>query len=68
MTVVHGPRLAVPEVASSLRTILTSVVVLFFAFLTLYLVIFEQTTVSGGNMFLHEFMHDGRHILSGPCH
>ena len=35
----------------------------------LYLVVVEQgaTSVISGS-YLHEFMHDGRHLLGFPCH
>jgi hypothetical protein len=35
----------------------------------LYLVVVEQgaTSVFSGS-YLHEFMHDGRHLLGFPCH
>lgn len=34
----------------------------------LYLVTLDQGAVSGAGMFLHELMHDGRHVLALPCH
>ncbi|HEY9336757.1 CbtB-domain containing protein [Kribbella sp. NPDC050459] len=33
-----------------------------------YLVGFDQGAVSRSGMFLHELMHDGRHLLGVPCH
>ena len=33
-----------------------------------YLVAFDQGGVSRSGMFLHELMHDGRHLLGVPCH
>ncbi|NIK55659.1 CbtB domain-containing protein [Kribbella shirazensis] len=33
-----------------------------------YLVGFDQGAVSQSGMFLHELMHDGRHLLGVPCH
>lgn len=43
------------------------------AFLTLavlYFVGVDQgaTSVFGDNMYVHEFMHDARHLLGFPCH
>ncbi len=35
---------------------------------TAYLVQFDQGAVSRSGMFLHELMHDGRHLLGIPCH
>jgi putative cobalt transporter subunit CbtB len=26
------------------------------------------TSVFGDNMYIHEFLHDARHLLSFPCH
>ena len=45
---------------------------LFFGLLVLLMIYFvgaEQgaTSVISGN-FVHEFMHDGRHLLAFPCH
>lgn len=34
----------------------------------LYLVGFDQGLVSRAGDFLHETMHDGRHVLGLPCH
>lgn len=36
--------------------------------LVAYLVAFDQGAVSRSGMFLHELMHDGRHLLGVPCH
>lgn len=33
-----------------------------------YLVGFDQGAVSHSGMYLHELMHDGRHLLGVPCH
>jgi hypothetical protein len=33
-----------------------------------YLVGFDQGAVSQSGMYLHELMHDGRHLLGVPCH
>ncbi|MEV0902537.1 CbtB domain-containing protein [Actinoplanes sp. NPDC049802] len=33
-----------------------------------YLVAFDQGTLSQSGMYLHELMHDGRHLLGVPCH
>jgi hypothetical protein len=38
------------------------------AFLVLYLVAFDQGTLSQTGSFLHELAHDGRHLLGIPCH
>lgn len=42
----------------------------FLALVVLYFVGFDQgaTSVTGSNMYVHEFMHDARHLLGFPCH
>jgi hypothetical protein len=52
----------------SLATVLIAVGVVLLALLTLYLVGFDQGVISRGGMYLHELMHDGRHLLGVPCH
>ena len=36
--------------------------------LVIYLVQFDQGTISQTGSFVHELMHDGRHLLGVPCH
>jgi hypothetical protein len=36
--------------------------------LTLYLTAFAHGQLVNGMQFLHDFMHDGRHVLGVPCH
>jgi Probable cobalt transporter subunit (CbtB) len=36
--------------------------------LAIYLVQFDQGALSRSGSFLHELMHDGRHLLGVPCH
>ncbi|MEV4376252.1 CbtB-domain containing protein [Streptosporangium sp. NPDC049644] len=36
--------------------------------LVAYLVTFDQGVVSQAGDYLHELMHDGRHLLGVPCH
>ncbi|WP_030919140.1 CbtB domain-containing protein [Streptosporangium amethystogenes] len=36
--------------------------------LVAYLVTFDQGAVSQAGDYLHELMHDGRHLLGVPCH
>ncbi len=36
--------------------------------LTIYLVQYDQGLLSQSGTFLHELMHDGRHLLGVPCH
>ncbi|MFC9764599.1 CbtB domain-containing protein [Rhodococcus jostii] len=52
----------------SLGIVLISVGVVLLALLTLYLVGFDQGAISRSGMYLHELMHDGRHLLGVPCH
>ena len=42
----------------------------FLALLTLYFVGMGQgaTSVFGSNTYVHEFVHDARHLLGFPCH
>ncbi|MEV4497149.1 CbtB domain-containing protein [Micromonospora arborensis] len=51
--------------ARLLWTVLATVAVL--SLLT-YLVAFDQGAVSRSGLYLHELMHDGRHLLGVPCH
>ncbi|MCG5462326.1 CbtB domain-containing protein [Micromonospora sp. NPDC053740] len=51
--------------ARLLWTVLATVAVLT---LLAYLVAFDQGAVSRSGMYLHELMHDGRHLLGVPCH
>jgi Probable cobalt transporter subunit (CbtB) len=42
------------------------------AALALWLVTFDNgqlsTVLARGDLFLHEFFHDGRHLIGVPCH
>ena len=42
----------------------------FLALLVLYFIGVDQgaTSVFGDNMYIHEFVHDARHLLGFPCH
>jgi cobalt transporter subunit CbtB len=42
----------------------------FLALLVLYFVGLDQgaTSVFGQNTYIHEFVHDARHLLGFPCH
>ncbi|CDZ87617.1 membrane protein [Rhodococcus ruber Chol-4] len=64
MATVHTPESTMGSAA--LAAAITAVVLL--AFVTLYLVGFDQGAVSRTGMFMHELMHDGRHLLGLPCH
>ncbi|MGU3585017.1 CbtB domain-containing protein [Rhodococcus sp. C26F] len=64
MAVVHTPDESFGSAA--LAVALAAVIVA--AFLVLYLVGFDQGAISRTGMFMHELMHDGRHLLGLPCH
>ena len=57
---------SVPAVSPRLLAIALLVVGLLL--LVGYLVAFDQGAVSRSGMYLHEVMHDGRHLLGVPCH
>ncbi|MCY1143426.1 CbtB-domain containing protein [Actinoplanes sp. Pm04-4] len=54
--------------AVSPRLLWTALAVVAFMLLITYLVVFDQGAVSRSGMYLHELMHDGRHLLGVPCH
>ena len=54
--------------AVSARLIWTALAVVTALTLMAYLVAFDQGAVSQSGTFLHELMHDGRHLLGVPCH
>lgn len=51
-----------------LRDLRPALLVAAVALLVLFLVQFDQGAVSQTGSFLHELMHDGRHLLGVPCH
>ena len=64
MALAHQP-IATTE---SLRSALVAVGVIVLALLLVYLVGLDQGAISRSGMYLHELMHDGRHLLGVPCH
>ncbi|GAB2572352.1 hypothetical protein Aab01nite_03300 [Paractinoplanes abujensis] len=54
--------------AVSARLLWTALAVVALMLLVTYLVAFDQGAVSRSGMYLHELMHDGRHLLGVPCH
>jgi len=54
--------------AVSPRVLTAAFAVIALMLLLTYLVAFDQGAVSRSGMFLHELMHDGRHLLGVPCH
>jgi hypothetical protein len=63
-----NPPLPIPEAQVSPRALAGMLL----AFGVLFVVFFDQgqlSSVLGGDpMLLHEFFHDGRHLLGFPCH
>ncbi|QNG17382.1 CbtB-domain containing protein [Rhodococcus triatomae] len=60
----HSPEASVDPA----RLALLSAAIVLLAMLALYVVGFDQGAVSRTGMFMHELMHDGRHLLGLPCH
>ena len=57
---------AVPAVSPRLLAI--ALLTIGLALMLAYLVAFDQGAISQSGMYLHELMHDGRHLLGVPCH
>lgn len=51
-----------------LRELAPALVLAAFLLLVIYLVQYDQGALSQTGTFLHELMHDGRHLLGVPCH
>lgn len=52
----------------ALRQLLPALLLGLLFVLTIYLVQYEQGALTQTGSFLHELMHDGRHLLGVPCH
>jgi hypothetical protein len=65
-----NPQAATPAISPALspRIVWAAVAVVAALLLMAYLVAFDQGAVSQSGTFLHELMHDGRHMLGVPCH
>ncbi|HEV7852277.1 MAG TPA: CbtB domain-containing protein [Mycobacterium sp.] len=70
-----NPALAIPRVnlraaAASLSTPARLTAITMLALVAYYFVGFDQGAVSvfGSDTHIHEFLHDGRHLLGFPCH
>ena len=61
------PRPVAVPIADTLPWLIGSAL---FGLLLYYFVGIDQgaTSVFGDNMYIHEFVHDARHLLSFPCH
>jgi Probable cobalt transporter subunit (CbtB) len=71
MTTPHAPSERSRAVdLSATKAVVWLSVTAFFALLVLYFVGVDQgaTSVFGDNMYIHEFVHDARHLLGFPCH
>ena len=64
MAIIHAPSNTTESAA--LAVIVAATILL--AFVVLYLVGFDQGAISRSGMYMHELMHDGRHLLGLPCH
>lgn len=64
MAITHSPSNTTESAA--LAVIVAATILL--AFVVLYLVGFDQGAISRSGMYVHELMHDGRHLLGLPCH
>ena len=55
---------------SATKAALWLTITAFLALLVVYFVGMDQgaTSVFGNNTYIHEFVHDARHLLGFPCH
>lgn len=55
---------------SATKAVMWLTLTAFLALLALYFVGLDQgaTSVFGNNTYVHEFVHDARHLLGFPCH
>lgn len=51
-----------------LRQLLPALLLAALFALLIYLVQYDQGAISQSGLFMHEAMHDGRHLLGVPCH
>jgi Probable cobalt transporter subunit (CbtB) len=71
MTSPEARKIAVPAVdVSAAKAAVWLTLTVFLALVLLYFVGMDQgaTSVFGNNTYVHEFMHDARHLLGFPCH
>lgn len=52
----------------STRLAYIAAAIVLLAVLALYVVGFDQGAISRTGMYMHELMHDGRHLMGLPCH
>ncbi|MCV7356092.1 CbtB domain-containing protein [Mycolicibacterium fluoranthenivorans] len=71
MTSPEAHQTRVPAIdLSAARAVVWLSATAFLALLVLYFVGMDQgaTSVFGNNTYVHEFVHDARHLLGFPCH
>lgn len=71
MTTPQARRTRVPAIdISATKAAVWLSVTAVLALMVLYFVGVDQgaTSVFGDNMYIHEFVHDARHLLGFPCH
>jgi len=59
---------SLPRHLAPVRPLLVAMAVVTGLLMLAYLVAFDQGAISQNGAFLHELMHDGRHLLGVPCH
>ncbi len=59
---------ALPSGSLKLRDQILAALAVLVLFVIAYVVQFDQGAISRSGMFMHELMHDGRHLLGIPCH
>lgn len=69
MTTSHQTRIHAVELSAA-KSAAWLALTAFISLVVLYFVGADQgaTSVLGGNMYVHEFLHDARHVLGFPCH
>ncbi|HJQ04292.1 MAG TPA: CbtB domain-containing protein [Nocardioides sp.] len=62
--------ISTPLVSVNVKTVALLVGVAFLALMTYYFIGIDEgaMSLSGKSMLLHEFFHDGRHLMGFPCH
>lgn len=62
--------ISTPLVSVNVKTVALLVGVAFLALMAYYFIGIDEgaLSLSGKSMLLHEFFHDGRHLLGFPCH
>lgn len=71
MTTPQASKTRVPAIdLSATKAVVWLTLTAFLALLVIYFVGMDQgaTSVFGSNTYVHEFVHDARHLLGFPCH